>query len=134
MLNLLGDSTIGTVRSWLGGLSRRQQAISNNIANIDTLGYRAQDVNFESELRRSLGAEAGRLLTTNARHIGGAPGRSGQLGAQAAQMLTSQRSDGNDVDIDQEMVKLAETQMRYQAAASALNTKLATIRNVIRGT
>lgn len=133
MLNLLGDSTIGTVRSWLGGLSRRQQAIGNNIANIDTPGYRAQEVNFESELRRAIGGSTGRLLTTSARHIGAAPGRTGQLGTQAAQMLTSQRLDENDVDIDQEMVKLSETQMRYQAAASALNTKVSTIRNVIRG-
>lgn len=134
MLNLLGDSTIGTVRGWLGGLSRRQQAISNNIANVDTPGYRAQDVSFESELRRSLGSTAGRLATTSARHIANAPRHSGQLGTQAAQALTSQRRDGNDVYIDQEMVKLAETQMRYQAAASALNSKLASIRNVIRGT
>ncbi|MBE7518557.1 MAG: flagellar basal body rod protein FlgB [Thermoflexaceae bacterium] len=131
---MFGDSTIGTVRGWLGGLSRRQQAISNNIANVDTPGYRAQEVDFETELRRSIGSSTGRLLTTNARHIGAAPGRSGQLGSQAAQALTSQRRDGNDVDIDQEMVKLAETQMRYQAAASALNTKLASLRNVIRGT
>ncbi len=133
-MNLFGDSTIGTVRGWLGGLSRRQQAISNNIANVDTPGYRAQEVNFETELRRSIGSSTGELLTTNARHIGATPGRSGQLGSQAAQALTSQRRDGNDVDIDQEMVKLAETQMRYQAAASALNTKLASLRNVIRGT
>jgi flagellar basal-body rod protein FlgB len=48
-------------------------------------------------------------------------------------MLTSSRIDSNTVDIDQEMVTLSETQMRYQAAASALNTKLAILRSVIRG-
>ena len=133
MLNLLGDSTIGTVRGWLQGLSQRQQAISNNIANIDTPGYQATDVAFETELRRSIGERTGDLAVTDARHITTSSRRTGQLGTQAAQLLTSQRLDGNNVDIDQEMVKLAETQMRYQAAASALNTKLNTIRNVIRG-
>ncbi len=133
MLNLFGDSTIGTVRGWLQGLSQRQQAISNNIANIDTPGYQATDVAFESELRRSIGQRAGGLTTTDPRHISTSTRRQGQLGSQAAQLLTSQRLDANNVDIDQEMVKLAETQMRYQAAASALNTKLNTIRNVIRG-
>ena len=52
---------------------------------------------------------------------------------QAAQLLTSSRLDANTVDVDQEMIALAETQMRYQAATSALNSKLNIIRNVIRG-
>ncbi len=133
MLNLLGDSTIGTVRGWLSGLSQRQQAISSNIANIDTPGYQATDVAFETELRRSMGGRAEGLATTDPRHIPTGATRRGQPGTPSSQLLTSQRLDGNNVDIDQEMVKLAETQMRYQAAASALNTKLNTIRNVIRG-
>ena len=132
-MNLLGDTTIGTVRAWLNGLSRRQQAVSDNIANIDTPGYRAKEVPFETELRRALSDGTVSLATTDPRHIAGCGRTTNQLGMQPAQMLTSQRLDGNDVDIDQEMVKLADTQMRYQAAASALNTKLATIRNVIRG-
>ena len=48
-------------------------------------------------------------------------------------MLTSSRADGNSVDIDQEMISLADTQMRYQAASIALSSKLRTIRNVIQG-
>jgi flagellar basal body rod protein FlgB len=40
--------------------------------------------------------------------------------------------DGNDVSIDQEMVTLAETQLRFQAASSALSKKLQTIRDVLR--
>jgi flagellar basal-body rod protein FlgB len=49
------------------------------------------------------------------------------------QLLTSSRMDGNNVDIDQEMVSLSETQMRYQAATSALNIKLNTLKDVIQG-
>jgi len=131
-LGPLGDSTIATAQEWLHGLSRRQQAISTNIANIDTPGYHAQDVPFETEMRRALGGGSARLLTTDPRHMAvGASGGTG-LGVQQAQLLTSQRQDGNDVDIDQEMVKLSETQMQYQAAASALSMKLETIRTVLR--
>jgi len=133
MINPLGDSTIGTVRGWLQGLSRRQEAISNNIANIDTPGYRAQEVPFEAELKRAIGAGQTGLRTTDPRHIAAGGTRNDQLGVQAAQLLTSSRLDENTVDIDQEMIGLAETQMRYQAATSALNTKLNIIRNVIRG-
>ena len=129
----LGDSTIQTARSWLNGLSRRQQAISDNIANIDTPGYVAKEVPFEQELQRAMGQGNARLATTNARHIAASTSSRNQVGLQAAQEMTTQRRDGNSVDIDQQMVSLAETQMRYQAAASALNTKIATLRNVIRG-
>ncbi|MBA4180992.1 MAG: flagellar basal body rod protein FlgB [Anaerolinea sp.] len=129
----LGDSTIGTVTGWLKGLGRRQEAISSNIANIDTPGYKRQDVAFESELRRQAGRGATGLATTDSRHISSGSKLRNQLGLDPAQMLTSSRMDGNNVDIDQEMIALADTQMRYQAASSALSSKLRTIRNVIQG-
>lgn len=131
-MDILGDRGIGTLTGWLRGLGHRQQAISNNIANIDTPGYVRQEAPFEAELRRAVGRGTSQLATTDSRHIGQGGTARNQLGLQAAQLLESQRLDGNSVDIDQEMVSLAETQLRYQAAASALNTKLTTIRNVIR--
>ncbi|MGE5501453.1 MAG: flagellar basal body rod protein FlgB [Ignavibacteriales bacterium] len=130
-LTFFGDSTLGTARAWLDGLSRRQQAISNNIANIDTPGYQAQEVPFEAELRRQLGMYEGGLTTTDPRHIPVSTHAANQLGLQQAQLLTSQRLDQNNVDIDAEMIELAETQMRYQAAASALTTQIDIIRNAI---
>ncbi len=131
-MTLFGDTTIGVAQGWLRGLSSRQNAISENIANIDTPGYRAKEVAFESELRRAFNRSSTKLATTDAGHIAATSSRRDQLGVQEAQLLTSQRLDENTVDIDQEMVKLSETQMRYQAAASALNTKIAILRNVIR--
>jgi flagellar basal-body rod protein FlgB len=128
----LGDSTIGTLAGWLRGLSARQQAISNNIANIDTPGYIRQEAPFEAELRRAIGRGAASLATTDPGHIPVGGRAEHQLGTQAAQLLTSSRMDGNDVSIDQEMVTLAETQLRYQAASSALSKKLQTIRDVLR--
>ena len=132
-MNLFGDTTIGLAQGWLRGLSSRQNAISENIANIDTPGYRAKEAPFESELRRAFNRSSTTLAATDARHVTAAPSRRDQLGVQQAQLLTSQRRDENTVDIDQEMVKLSGTQMMYQAAASALNTKIAILRNAIRG-
>jgi flagellar basal-body rod protein FlgB len=54
-MKLLGDPTLGTLGGWLHGLSARQEAISNNIANIDTPGYVRQEAPFEAELRRAVG-------------------------------------------------------------------------------
>ncbi len=132
-MNPLGDRSVGTIQSWLTGLSQRGQAISDNIANIDTPGYKRKEVPFEAALQRAIGQGSTRLTTTDSRHIATAGTVSNQLGLQAAQQLTSSRADGNSVDIDQEMVKLSETQMRYQAASSALSTKISILRNVIRG-
>jgi len=133
MNNILGDSGISTITGWLRGLSQRQQAVSNNIANIDTPGYQRQEVPFEAQLRQAIGQGSNRLATTDPRHIVAGGSARTQLGTQAAQLLTSSRLDSNNVDIDQEMVTLSETQMRYQAAASALSTKISILRNVIRG-
>lgn len=129
----LGDSTISTASQWLHGLSARQQAISNNIANIDTPGYQRQEVPFESELRRALAGGSTSLATTDPRHVTAGAAQGSDLGLQGAQQLASQRLDGNNVSIDQEMVDLADTQMRYQAAGNAISMHLDTIRNVIRG-
>lgn len=132
-MNPLGDSTIATATGWLRGLSRRQEALSNNIANIDTPGYKRQEVPFEAELQRQVGRGTTGLATTDPRHIAGGSKLRNQLGMDPAQMITSSRADGNNVDIDQEMIDLADTQMRYQAASTALSSKLRTIRNVIQG-
>jgi flagellar basal-body rod protein FlgB len=132
-MSILGDTSIGGIQAWLHGLSRRQEAVSNNIANIDTPGYQRQEAPFEAELKRAMGTGPGHLTTTDPRHIS-APTKLGSGQAiSSAQLLSSARRDGNDVSIDHEMVTMAETQMRYQAAASALNTKIGILRNVIRG-
>jgi flagellar basal-body rod protein FlgB len=132
-MTAFGDNTIGTITGWLQGLSRRQEATSNNIANIDTPGYRRQEVPFETELQRKIGHGAEQMTTTDPRHISSGSKLRGQLGIDPTQLLTSSRLDQNNVDIEQEMITLSETQMRYQAATSALNIKLGTLKEVIRG-
>lgn len=131
-MNPIGDRGLGTLTGWLDGLSRRQQATSNNIANIDTPGYARQEVNFETELQRMFGRGANGMATTDARHYTSGSALRGQLGMDPQQLLSSSRLDGNSVDIDQEMITLTETQMRFQAASQALSKKLGTIRTVIQ--
>ena len=55
-MNAFGDKSLETITGWIHGLSSRQQAISNNIANIDTPGYTRQEVNFETALQRQIGS------------------------------------------------------------------------------
>jgi flagellar basal-body rod protein FlgB len=131
-VNPIGDKELGTIAAWLNGLSQRQDAISNNIANIDTPGYQRQDVAFETALQRQIGAGSQDLTTTDPRHITAGSKMRNTLGIDPAQTLTSSRLDQNNVDIDQEMISLSDTQMRYQAASTALTQKLSILRDVIR--
>ena len=131
-MNPIGDRGLQTLSGWLNGLSRRQEATSNNIANIDTPGYVRQQVNFETELQRMFNRGSNEMAATDARHYTGGNSLRDQLGMDPQQLLSSSRMDGNSVDIDQEMITLTETQMRFQAASQALSKKLGTIRTVIQ--
>lgn len=86
----------------------RNKIISNNIANADTPGYKAKDLNFEAFLQRSLDQEESlELVTTNERHIkesSSNPDNSIEVLDSSLQM----RLDQNTVDIEQEMGKLLQ--------------------------
>jgi flagellar basal-body rod protein FlgB len=134
MLNpLLGDGRVETLQKALGGLARRQQALSSNIANVDTPGYKRQDVNFESDLRASMGGGTTRLAATDARHMPLSTGGGSLFGAATADQgrTRSGRNDGNDVDVDYEMTKLAETSLRYQLLTQATSSRFGTLRELV---
>ena len=131
-MNPIGDRGLSTVTGWLDGLSRRSTATSNNIANIDTPGYVRQEVSFETELQRQFGQGVSQMAATDPRHYTAGGKQRDALGLDPQQLLNSSRMDGNSVDIDQEMVTLTETQMRYQAASQVLSKKLGIIRTVIQ--
>lgn len=130
-MNVLGDKGVNTLTTWLHGLAQRQQAIGTNIANIDTPGYQRQDVSFEAELQQATSG-SGALVTTDPKQIAAVSSRA-SMSIQSAEALSSPRLDQNNVGIDQEMLNLSDTQMRYSTAASALTNKISTIREAIRG-
>ncbi len=121
-------------RAALDGLTRRQEAIGGNVANVDTVGYQRRSVDFEQTLASEIGRAGGQpMAQTDARHLarGGAGG--GIPGGGPARNVVSERNDANSVNIDEEMTLLAETQIRYQALTQSISTRLSTLRTVIRG-
>ena len=78
------------------------------------------------------GRGTNRRAATDCRHYTGGSSLRGQLGMDPQQLRSSTRVEGNSVVIDEEMITLTETQMRYQAASQALSKKLGTIRTVIQ--
>lgn len=111
----------GLNASWL-----RNEVINNNIANVDTPGFKASHVRFEDLMEEAAGAENKLPLTvTNERHI---PGRGGGDIRDVEPEIfrdetTTARLDGNNVNIDNEMVELAKNSINYYATVSKINSE-----------
>lgn len=107
----------------------RNNAISNNIANATTPGYKRQDVSFEHELMQALGnfryeSMDSKVYNLNTNDI------VGRVYTDARAF--SYRLDGNNVDIDTENVYLAENQIKYNAILDAITKDFANLKSVMK--
>lgn len=98
----------------------RETVIGNNIANVDTPGYKRQDVAFEDVLKRELKSSKYDTLQKAVDNV--------SLNKLEGRTYTdyasySYRLDGNNVDIDTENVELASEQLRYQTLTSAVSSE-----------
>ena len=117
----------GLAASWT-----RNAVIRNNIANVETPGFKASDVEFETHMLRSLQGSGFRGAKTHPGHrdIG-----SGNI--QPANMRiverkgTAMRMDGNNVDIEAENVKLAQNSLYYNTLVEKMNSELRRLRTAI---
>lgn len=110
--------------SWM-----RNKAISNNIANVNTPNYKREDVSFEDVLKRSLDKNSIKLQTSDSRHINFT---SNLTPIYTKDSDTAFRKDGNNVNIDTEMAKLAENQIKYNALTRQLNDTFKRIKMAIK--
>src|SRR3954463_10005590 len=113
---LTGDTTSTTLHAALSGLAQRQRVTADNIANINTPGFLAGRVDFESSLKGALGQ--GETPAFN--------------GAYTARSLEPTNTNGNNVNLDQETVIATETGLRYQLALNALDGKYNSLRTALR--
>jgi flagellar basal-body rod protein FlgB len=113
--------------------SLRHKVISNNIANVNTPGFKKSEVAFEDLLQAQLdGKETSLpLARTNSRHLSGGNGTS--LAPRVNTIgTTSFRTDDNNVDIDIEMADLAKNNIYYNAVAQQLSRQLSNLKSAIR--
>jgi flagellar basal-body rod protein FlgB len=113
---VLEDITSVTLHAALDGLAKRQRVIADNIANIETPGFLAGRVEFEDALRSAVqaGDPAGTAITTD-------------------RSLEPTREDGNNVNLDHEVLSNIDTGLRYQTMLRATDDKFGLLRTVIRG-
>lgn len=122
--DFLTDSTSLSLAKTLDASALRQKAIANNIANVETPGYRRSYVVFENELRRIMTEDSGDDQMQSLKEL--EPVRQTDL-------LTPGREDGNNVNIDAEIADLAKNSIRYKAATTILESRGAMIRSAIEG-
>ena len=102
------------INSALDGLAARQRVIAENVANIQTPGYHAKKVQFEDALARAVSAGTGAASATTARS------------------LEPTRTDGNNVNLDEETLLNVDTQLRYQLATQAVDGTFSGVRTAMR--
>lgn len=108
---------------------QRNEAISNNIANVDTPGYKRQDVAFESVLQQALGNNRYQSMDDKVANVNLSRLR-GRAYVDYANY--SYRLDGNNVDIENENVMLAENQLKYQGLISSINQEITNLQTVMK--
>lgn len=125
MEKLLGGSVVDLMSKALGAYSLRQKAISNNIANANTPGYKRVSVLFEDAVRDAMrGQRLGAPQISSDRVNNISP-------TISTDQVTESRYDGNNVNIDIEMAELAKNSMNYEAITKILNSNFGLIRFVI---
>lgn len=116
----------------------RHQAISNNIANVNTPNFKKSDVVFEALLAKQLDLEPGKkklsMVRTQDKHMPISLGDSEYPSPQLEEIsTTSMRTDNNNVDIDTEMANLAKNNVYYNALTRQVGSYLSDMKSVIKG-
>jgi len=135
MLNRLTDSLNFQAQA-LSLRSERQRLIASNIANADTPGYVARDINFAQALREATGsgAPAGLMRTSQPGHLGGGGGSGGRTTSTLNFAAPSQTNlDRNTVDMDRERASFADNSVKYEATLRFIGGSVRTMLSAISG-
>lgn len=132
-MNFTDVPLFGMLRERMSWLNARQNVLAQNVANADAPGYTAKDIkpiDFEQMLRQSAPSSFNTdLMTTDPRHISVSKDDSGfeQSDAPDAQAT----STGNTVSLEEEMMKVADTQAQYQTATNIYSKAIGMFRTAI---
>jgi flagellar basal-body rod protein FlgB len=110
----------------------RQKVLANNVANVDTPGFKRSDVNFQEAFNTVLGKSEStlKLKTTSPSHLTGIVDENQSL--VVTDQSTSLRNDSNNVDIDREMANVAENGLYFNALTRAISLQSGLLRLVIK--
>ncbi len=111
---LVQDLALDALHGALRGLSARQRVMADNVANVETPEFLASTVDFEASLREAIAGGDPLRFDISSRHS-----------------LAPTTPNGNNVSLDEEMVGLIDTELRYQLATEGMNFKFRLLRTAM---
>lgn len=131
-MDLSGIPLFAMLKSRLGYLSDRQRVISENVSNSDTPGYGARDLKpFSFEAKMKMVATAGVQAATQPNHMTAPAGQTRVIRSRPAHGSET-TLDGNSVVLEEEMLKMTEARMNYDAAIGFYQKSLGLLRLAAR--
>ncbi len=136
-MNLAEIPLFSMLRGRMGHLGERQRLIAQNVANSETPGYQPQDLKpytFQAQVRGVQMAQASAPTRTQATHLSGTVNRT--AAASTFKTIRTKDSettmDGNSVVLQEEMMKMSEARMAYDAAVGFYQKSLNMLRTAAR--
>jgi flagellar basal-body rod protein FlgB len=127
------DTYLGVHPDALKLQSKRTEVIADNLANSDTPGYKARDIDFRAAMASAGSADAPvKLATTNPGHMTIDPNSDASANLKYRNPLAPSL-DGNTVDAQQEQAAFADNTVRYQATLSFLSARFKGLMTAITG-
>lgn len=124
------SGTISKLENSLHYASTKNKTIANNLANIDTPGYKAKKVEFKDALQSHLSTDF-QAKKTHPKHVSFGDNESNV--SIKTSNSTTYNHNGNNVDVDKEMSELAKNQIYYHALVDRINGKFNSLQKVIKG-
>lgn len=133
-MKIFDGTRIPILSKALDAYTARQRVSAENIANIDTPGYKGKRIAFEEQLSSAFNASAVNSKDTHSRHI---PINTSTFSSASPQVVEQQgeefASGTNDVDIDIEMATMVQNQIRFKFASRLLGDTFKGLQKSIRG-
>lgn len=128
-MDIIGkDITFALLVKGLEGQAKRQEAIAQNLANINTPNYQRRDVTFESELRNALNTQPNNL-DTRQQILNNIQNIKPTIGSEPASI--NYRADGSGVDLDREMASESANTLLTQTSLTLIQQRLKLYRTAI---
>ncbi|WP_150913825.1 flagellar basal body rod protein FlgB [Marinobacter halotolerans] len=128
------DSAMGIHEQALNARVKRAEVLANNLANADTPGFKARDIDFSSMVDQAKHAMGGvGMEKTHARHMDTSSGSTGMPSELLYRVPHQPSVDGNTVDAQQEQARFMRNAMDYQASFEFLNGKINGLKKAISG-
>jgi len=129
------DAYLGVHADALKIRGQRTEVLARNLANADTPGYQARDLDFRAALAKAGGVDGPvALKTTSAQHLGTAIDAGGETSASLKYRVPlAPALDGNTVDVQMEQANFAENAVRFQATLSFLSARFRGLMTAITG-